>query len=298
MDNWYHLLFIVFLFFPTLWFIYLVIRHRKERPAGELQTFRFGSVFNLAVVYTLAFNIVFFIQELFLAWGKNWIGLTAYLYHNNHNWEGSDPRTSLLQGSGALAIFIFGVLITLVFYGIRNRNWPQWVKLLIWWLGFQGLIQSVAQVQTGFSAPQTDMGQAMVYLGIDMDTGFIIGVIATLVIIAVIRFFMRGLVSMGLINAENRKSHFLDTLRVVVVPSALSVILTIPFRIMPWDRAMMPVFVLLLWLPWVLAMAFYPAKGDHWYQKIRSSVEWTPVFFLVLLLLFFQLVLAPGVKFG
>lgn len=59
-----------------------------------------------ALLYTLAFNLIFFIQELFLVLSKALSpGLRATLYHNNHRWEGDNPLASLLQGTGAVAIF-------------------------------------------------------------------------------------------------------------------------------------------------------------------------------------------------
>src|SRR5262245_15805300 len=45
-----------------------------------------------ALTYALAFNLVFFLQELALVVPKALTpGLTATLYHNNHNWEGENP---------------------------------------------------------------------------------------------------------------------------------------------------------------------------------------------------------------
>ena len=48
----------------------------------------------------LAFNLTFFFQELFLVIPKALLpGVHATLYHNNHDWTGSDPRVELLQGT-------------------------------------------------------------------------------------------------------------------------------------------------------------------------------------------------------
>jgi hypothetical protein len=59
------------------------------------------------LLYALAFNLIFFIQELFLVLPKALTpGLRPILFHNNHCWEGQNPLASLFQGTGALAIFI------------------------------------------------------------------------------------------------------------------------------------------------------------------------------------------------
>jgi len=43
-----------------------------------------------ALVYAVAFNVTFFVQELFLVLPKAFTpGLRPTLYHNNHTWEGT-----------------------------------------------------------------------------------------------------------------------------------------------------------------------------------------------------------------
>src|ERR1044072_8261141 len=57
----------------------------------------------------LAFNLVFILQDFFLVLPKVLVpGLHPILFHNNHDWSGSDPIAELLQGTGALAIPLFG----------------------------------------------------------------------------------------------------------------------------------------------------------------------------------------------
>ena len=71
-----------------------------------------------ALLYTLAFNLTFFIQELFLVVPKALTpGLRPTLFHNNHSWEGTHPLASLFQGTGALAIFISAIVCMLLLRG-------------------------------------------------------------------------------------------------------------------------------------------------------------------------------------
>jgi putative flippase GtrA len=68
-----------------------------------------------ALLYTLAFNLTFFIQEFFLVLPKAFLpGVRPTLFHNNHDWEGENPLTSLFQGTGALAIFVGGIAFALL----------------------------------------------------------------------------------------------------------------------------------------------------------------------------------------
>ena len=70
---------------------------------------RWRQTIGSALLYTLAFNLTFFIQELFLVVPKVLTpGLRPTLYHNNHLWLGENPLARLFQGTGALAIFISG----------------------------------------------------------------------------------------------------------------------------------------------------------------------------------------------
>ena len=86
--------------------------HRRPRGIG-------GCSLQSGLLYTLAFNLTFFIQELFLVVPKALTpGLRPTLYHNNHNWEGDHPLERLFQGTGALAIFLTG----LVFAWLAQRG--------------------------------------------------------------------------------------------------------------------------------------------------------------------------------
>ena len=86
-------------------------RHRARRsaelPGGNLMALRptWRLPIASALLYTLAYNLTFFIQELFLVVPKALTpGLRPTLFHNNHTWQGDHPLASLFQGTGALAI--------------------------------------------------------------------------------------------------------------------------------------------------------------------------------------------------
>ena len=70
---------------------------KNRRSASEEKQAYFAALINSAVMFALAFNLIFFFQELFLVLGKKALGLTAYLYHNNHSWDGSHPMENLIQ---------------------------------------------------------------------------------------------------------------------------------------------------------------------------------------------------------
>src|SRR6185436_4542857 len=175
MENPAHLLPLILLVFPLSWGIYGFIKTRNEDkrkisyPASVL-------VINSAVLYALAFNIIFFIQELFLALGKRWLGLKAVLYHNNHNWYGEHPKDDLAQGYGAVAIYFTAIICLVVARLLKDSK--HWVQLFFLWMSFQGFAQSLPQFITAFMAPGTDTGQAFNYLGFTQTTGWVIATIS------------------------------------------------------------------------------------------------------------------------
>jgi hypothetical protein len=71
MNNPGHLLPLLLLVIPLIWGIYGSIKTRKETKL-KISYPGFATIINSAMLYALAFNLIFFIQELFLALGKKW----------------------------------------------------------------------------------------------------------------------------------------------------------------------------------------------------------------------------------
>lgn len=115
------------------------------------------------LLYAFAFNLTFFIQELFLVLPKALTpGLSPTLFHNNHSWEGEHPLASLFQGTGALAIFLTGVVCALLL--LRGPGRSTTVRLFLIWMAYGGFFQALPQVVIGAISPRSDVGMAMDYL--------------------------------------------------------------------------------------------------------------------------------------
>src|SRR5690606_31595501 len=115
-----------------------------------------------ALLYTLAFNLIFFIQELFLVVPKALTpGLRPTLFHNNHGWEGDHSLASLFQGTGALATLIVGLGCTLL---LRRGHGGPALRLFLFWMAFAGIFMALPQVVIGAISPASDVGMAMEYL--------------------------------------------------------------------------------------------------------------------------------------
>src|SRR6202020_3195568 len=107
--------------------------------ADEAPNWNWELAITSALLYALAFNLVFFIQELFLVLPKALTpGLRPTLFHNNHRWEGENPLVGLLQGTGALAILITGLICAFLLKRRVGRSSA--ARLFLVWMIFNGLL--------------------------------------------------------------------------------------------------------------------------------------------------------------
>jgi hypothetical protein len=202
---------------------------------------------------------------------------------------------SLAQGYGAAAILITGLIC--LFLANRTKHSPHWIHLFFLWLAFQGLAQSIPQFITAKIAPDTDTGQAFTYLGIGEGLGTFISIAGIIAMLYMGVLFSKHLLrlspSFDLVNtASGRFGHLF---RIALLASAVGIILIVPFRIMPWDRALAPLMVTLISIPMVFANAWKAKVTDTINSDVNKKIFIVPIILLLILLLIFQFILAPGV---
>lgn len=281
---------------PVVWTIYNKVKYKELfSPKGIAN---YVVIINSAVMYALAFNIIFFLQEVFLVLGKKILGLKAFLYHNNHEWIGEHPMTSLMQGSGALAIFLIGLISLVILLRIRNSK-SIW-KLFIFWMGFHGIVQSIPQVMIAYLDPGTDVGEALVDY-FNLSTPVLIG-LATTSFMAIILFNVwigKPLLEFISANANlsDPKVKFKYLGFIALAAGIAGSILVVPFRIPPVSQAITPFIVFFVSVPWTWSSAGINKTVRGTSNRVNDKIFWSPVLFLLLLLMFFQFVLAPGVAF-
>lgn len=172
----------------------------------------------------LAFNLVFFLQELFLVLPKALVpGLHPTLFHNNHDWAGSDPIAELLQGTGALAILI--VALALLIH-LRRAGGGATPRLLLVWIAFSGFYQALPQVVIGAFVPFNDVGRAMTWLGMGENAKLIAVAIAVLAMILA----GRALAPLFLGFAPEGKAGR-TVLLLATLPALIAIPLILPFRV-------------------------------------------------------------------
>lgn len=251
------------------------------------------------MLYTLAFNVTFFIQELFLVVPKALTpGLQPTLYHNNHGWEGDHPLAELFQGTGALAILVSAALCALLLR--RTRPHPA-VTLFLIWMTFHGSVQGLLQVVVAAVHPGSDVGRALAYLGLDDGVKATAAVLALIALPPILREVTRLLLSLAdarddIADAPAR-ARFIG--RMATVPGVLAVLPIVAFRV-PRELVevlMPPIVVTVVGMAWMQAWSWH-GGGD---VQVRGGASSLPVAYplgaVLALLLVFHVVLRPGVRF-
>ena len=248
--------------------------------------------------YTLAFNITFFIQELFLVLPKALTpGLRPTLFHNNHRWEGEHALASLFQGTGALATVITALICALLLRRAAGRS--QDVRLLLVWMAWCGLFMALPQVAIGALSPASDLGMAMGYLGLGDTARTMAGVLSLIALPFIALCLLRPLLGVATVavQVDTPAARTRFVFLVGTVPLLVGTLLIIPFRVPRelLEVLLPPAWVALLGLPWLQAFAWRirdvrPASLPAWPLAV-------PLIATLFLLLVFQLVLRPGVPF-
>jgi len=254
---------------------------------------------NSALLYALAFNLTFFVQELFLVVPKALTpGLRPTLFHNNHSWEGENPLASLFQGTGALAIFLTGVACVLLLR--RGLGRSSTVRLFVIWMAYNGFFQALPQVVIGAISPRNDVGMAMTYLRLVTTAKTGAALVALFAIPTAALWLLRPLLGLAedpaCIASARARTRFV--FRVATLPALTAILLIIPFRV-PRELVevvILPVVVTLIGIVWLQAGAWRVSGVTRVGGSGVGPIAY-PLGALLTLLALFQLLLRPGVHF-
>lgn len=251
------------------------------------------------LTYVLAFNLVFITQELFLVLPKALTpGLHPVLYHNDHRWTGADPVARLYQGTGALAILCIG-LAAAAWVNLRPPRSPA-VRLFIIWVAFSGLFQSLPQVVAGAALPGNDVGMALDYLGATLPAMWVAAGAAVVAMAAAGLTLTEPLLQLGDApeGRANGSVRAWIAFQMATLPAVLGIPLILPFRIPgAIDQVLIvPVAVTVLGVVWVQAWSWWVADVRVSTLLHRPAIA-RPFLACLVLLLFFQVILRPGIAF-
>ena len=276
------------------WGVALALRLRARRAAVFAGRMGWEPIAYSMLAYVLAYNITFFIQELFLVLPKSMVpGLTTTLYHNNHEWTGPAPVAELYQGTGGLAILISGLIFSTI---AATRKNPSFFVL---WMAFNGLFQSLPQFIVGAIAPGNDVGRAYDYLGLGTvgETLLALVALAAMPVAGVMlgRQFLSAAWDQRQLGSYCCRFGFL--LRIAGLPALAALPIIILFRV-PRELVEVlapPVLVPLFGYGWLQLAAFKPAGAKA--RGVRPESVMQLFVAATALLAFFQLVLRPGITF-
>jgi hypothetical protein len=245
-----------------------------------------------ALLYTLAFNFTFFIQELFLVLPKAFTpGLRPTLFHNNHTWQGEHPLASLFQGTGALAIFVMGLACAWLVRRPSDR--PATMQLLLIWTAYNGFFQSLPQAVLGAFNPQNDVGMAFQYLHLSATARTIVAISALTALPLIASWLARQLLRLA--NGRGQAGFMFS---IATLPALAAIPLIILFRVPRniAEVAVVPAVVTLVGVTWMQVSAPWLRAEASGANAQRYAVAY-PLAAVLILLLMFHLVLRRGIPF-
>lgn len=246
--------------------------------------------------FVVAFNAVFFVQELFLVLPKALApGLRATLYHNNHAWQGANPLAALFQGTGALATLLLGLACALALRAPPRRAGP---RLLLGWVAYCGVMMALPQVVIGAQHDRSDVGTAFAYLALGWPTKVALAVLVLVVVPPFAAWLARGFLALAP-DARDARTRMRALWRLVVLPSLLAQPFVLAFRVpREWQEVvLLPLIVVACGVPWVL-VAGTGLRGRAIARGAEPPSVVRPIVVALLLLALFQLVLRRGVTWG
>jgi len=280
---------------PVAWGLLDAWRARPPGVQARAAPRPWRALLGSMLLYVLAFNLTFFVQEVFLVLPKAMTpGLLPTLFHNNHRWEGDHPLAALFQGTGALATAAMG--LACLWAVRRGAGRTPTRRMLLVWLAFCGLLMALPQVVIGALSGGSDVGMAMDYLQISVTAKTVLASLA----LAAIPCAALALVSPVLALADDASTPRARVRHIVwwiALPALLAMVAILPYRVpREWlEVVLLPVLVTVPGVLWMLAGAARATAGE---PRVSGCVPLGRLLIAALaLLVFFQCVLRPGVAF-
>lgn len=288
------LVFSLLLAFVLQGFAYAAWRQAQAPGSASAPPPPWALTLRSTLAFALAFNLVFFVQEMALVLPKSWTpGLEPTLFHNNHTWSGTHPRVDLLQGTGALGTVILSLLATLWLVRAPPRHLG--LRFVVFWLAVLGFLAALPQVVLGAAIHGNDVGRALTGLGFPDAVRWSLAGFAMLAMVGICHglvAYLPGLAEAPATPAGRARAAW----RLAALPCLLAQPLIVPFRVpnSALEMLLPPVLDGLIAAAWLWAAAWrLPAARS---APVTSPGPVAPLLVaLAALLAFFQLVLARGV---
>ena len=273
---------------------------RRASPVpGRIMAWDWKLTVMSALMYVIAFNLTFFIQELFLVLPKAFTpGLRPTLFHNNHSWDGASPLAGLFQGTGALATLLSAAVCAILLANGVGRSAAQ--RLFLFWMTYSGVFMALPQIVIGALSDQSDIGMAMAYFGLG-KTSKTFAALAALALIPLAAATISRLL-LGQLGDPALSAHAKARQHFVFGSATLPVLLALPlitlFRVpREWIEVLLvPMVVSVVGVVWIQAGAWRSSGKAVGEKPIVGSLA-PPLMAVLSLLLIFQLLLRPRIRF-
>jgi hypothetical protein len=200
----------------------------------------------------------------------------------------------LAFAAGPVAVFIVGLICGGVYLGLRQSAGA--LKLFVFWSSYHGLWLFLGQVPEIAFAAHGDFAGSIAFLQLSQPSR-IVGAVLGLIGLALLGLFaakplLEAAIAFDeLTTASNRRKLILQS---GILPWLIGSILIIPFRVPPFDRAILP-FIGGFPLIWTLLNAGRVKNLQVRENAINKKLAWAGIAALLGVLLCFRLVLASGV---
>jgi len=252
-------------------------------------------LFNLTVLFALAFNVIYFIHELALVVAGAWLENDPILFHNNMHFTNiSLPTQNLAFAAGPVAVFIAGLLGLILYLLIRQSN--SMFNVFVFWFAYHGLWLFLGQLPEMAFFSHNDFARGLAVFNLSPPIRLLITIcgIAGLTLLGL--FATKPLLATALSNDElatagNRRKLILQS---GILPWLLGSLLIIPFRLSPVERIFLPLFggvpLILTWLNAGRVKNIFAAN-----HTLAKKISWGGITALLAVFCFFRFTLAPGV---
>lgn len=288
---------LVALVVPLAWGVAEWWRSRASRTSPIASPWSWRTVLGSMLLCVLAFNLTFFVQELFLVLPKAFTpGLQPTLYHNNHGWAGEHPLAALFQGTGALATAVMGLACLRAVRRGAGRTPVR--RMLLVWFAFCGLLMALPQVVIGAISDGSDVGMAMGYLRLPPSVKIVLAGLALAAMPCVALALRRPVLALaGEGEAATARGRAWHMWKLVTLPALLATVVVLPYRVpREWlEVVLLPVLVLVPGVAWMQASAWRASTTG-----VRLAGTWPLGALLIAAVAvwaFFQGVLRLGVPF-
>jgi hypothetical protein len=174
------------------------------------------------------------------------------------------------------------------------------MRLFLVWVAYCGVFMALPQVVVGALSGGSDIGMAMEYFHLGANAKAIAALLVLAVVPLFAREFSRHLLGLASQPAQlaNAGASSRFVFQVATLPALLAIVLILPFRVpREWlEVVFLPLVVFVTGIPWIQAGAWRLREVVP-RPLSRAFALAYPLAAAVALLLVFQLVLRPGIRF-